>query len=356
MQNRFKIINTKNLEYNIEFFKSILPNKTKLGAVVKCDAYGHDAVKICQYLKGKVDFFAFSSNLEAINIANKLNNMKMLIIGPFSENGLKKALLKNIIVSVENINQVRILNNYAKNLNKKVKYQLKIDTGMNRLGIRSLKDFALFLKLSKQYKHTKLCGIFSHLGSGESKLCLRSEAQIKNFLQYCKIAPKNIDLHICNTINSINRYSKICNCVRIGIGLYGYGYSNLRPIQSVYAKIVDIKQVKKGQYLGYGSNHISKKNMKIAIVNIGYGQGLPRIWGKKGFFIINCQKAPIIAEICMDMTFVDITNCGKIEVGDYALVMGTEKDLNAETIANACDTIPYEILTNFRGLPTKFSS
>ena len=353
MENRFKVINFDNLEHNLNYFRSILPSNTKICAVVKNNAYGHNSLKICKFLYKKVDFFAFSNNFEAITVLKAIPNLPTLIIGTFSLDCLKKALLHKVIVSVENLNQLKILNNYAISLNQKVKYQLKIDTGMNRLGIKNKKEVLDFLIKYKKYKNCILCGIFSHIGSGENQACRRTKKQLKTFNNITKLFPQNVDFHIQNTINAVKRNKLNYNIVRVGIGLYGYGSKSLLPIMSVYAKIVAIKLVKKGEYIGYGNEHKATKNIKIAIVNIGYGQGLPRLWANGGFVLINNKKAKIVANICMDMTIVDVSNCKKIKINDYALIMGANKQLNAEIIAKKCKTIPYEILTNFRDLPTQ---
>lgn len=352
MKNYFKTINYANLEYNLNYFKNLISKHTRLCAVVKNDAYGHNSIKVCEYLQNKVDYFAFSNNFEAIKVLNKVANIQCLIIGPFSTQHLKLAIKKDICISVENLEQLKLLNTCAQKLNKVANYQLKINTGMNRLGITTIEDFKNFILESKKYKNCKIVGFFSHLGSGKRKVCKRTNAQITTFRQFIEVSPPNLIAHLCNSVNTLN--SRNCfDMVRIGIGLYGYGNHNLKPIMSIYAKVVAIHDIKKGEFLGYGNKHKAPYDIKIAIINIGYGQGLPRYWAKQGFMLVNNKKAKIVADICMDMTFVDITKCGKVNIGDFATVLGTQKSLNANTIAKAGNTIPYEILTNFKNIPFK---
>ena len=133
--------------------------------------------------------------------------------------------------------------------------------------------------------------------------------------------------------------------LRCGLALYGYGSKNLKPILSIKAKIIFVGNAKKGEPIGYGTNHIAKQNTNYAVLAIGYADGLPRSYAKNGYVLICNQKAKICANICMNMTIVNVNNIDA-RVGDYATIM--DENLNAEVIAKNSNTICYEILTNFR--------
>lgn len=351
MKNYIKILNFDNLQHNINYIKSKIPQNVKICAVVKSDAYGHGALPLCKFLLDKVDYFAFSSNEEAIKIKRKLTSSRCLVIGPFSLNKINEALKLGIEVSIENISQLAILERKAKRKNIIIPFHIKIDTGLHRLGIDNKKEFQNFLNELDNYKHCKLVGVFSHIGSGEKTTCKRTLKQAENFYYLTNELQKDIIKNFCNSINTFTHPQYLFDMVRIGIAIYGYGNPNLKPILSVKARIVAIKTVNKGEKIGYGNEHKARSNLITATINIGYGQGLPRLWANCGYVLINNQKAPIIANICMDMTIVDITNIPNVKINDFATILGTTKKLNANTIAKICSTIPYEILTNFRNVP-----
>ncbi len=348
MKNCIKILNLDNLQHNVIEIKKLISPKTKLCAVVKSDAYGHNAQKICTFLKDKVDYFAFSNNAEAI-VIKKLFKTPCLIIGAFSEEDLKTALKLNIIISVENLEQVKILNHYAKSLNKIAKYHLKIDSGMHRLGITTQQDFNHFLKETAKLSNSKLVGIFSHFGSGETFICPRTEKQAISFLEITQNSPPSIIKHLCNSTNLLTHNHYSLDMVRTGISLYGYSDPRFKPVMQIKAKILAINEISKGEFIGYGNAHQAKSNLKVATIGIGYAQGLPRLWGENGFVLVNGKQAKFVANICMDMSIIDITNLN-VNIGDYVTILDTTPILNAEIIANSCGTISYEILTNFKNI------
>ena len=353
MENCIKILNFDNLLYNINYIKNLLPSTVKFCAVVKCDAYGHSARAICQELLDKVDYFAFSNNNEAIEIKRHFPNANCLIIGPFSSFKLKTAIKQGVIVSIENIEQLSLLNKIARKLNITAPFHIKIDTGLHRLGIESESNILEFLNSLQHYKNCKLVGIFSHLGSGESKECTRTKQQADTFLELTGNMPKQVIKHLANSINTFTHPQYSFDMVRVGLAIYGYGNPKLKPVMQVKAKIVAIKNVRKGEKIGYGDEHIARKDLVSATIAIGYGQGLPRAYAKSGYVLINGYMAKIIANICMDMTIVDITHIPNVMLGDYATIVSTETKPNADSIAKICKTIPYEILTNFRNVPLK---
>lgn len=351
MKNNFKSINQKNLYQNLQFLKEKLPKNCKFCAVVKCDAYGHNAKFICKIIENYVDCFAFSNNKEAVEIKQILPHKRCLVIGAFSLEDLQNAINLGVEISVENAEQLQKIDKYAQQLNKKAFVQVKIDTGMRRLGVYNLVELKQILKVANELQNLEITGIFSHFGSGDRIECTRTQLQFQKFLSFINQCDKKLEFHICNSVNTFNHSIYCLDMVRCGIGLYGYGIEGVKPVESVFAKIVAIKKVSKGEFLGYGNRHKAKRDMTIGIVNIGYGQGLPRCYSRGGYFLVNGIRAKIVAEICMDMTFIDISKIQSVKEGDLATILGTSKELNADTIAKICGTIPYEILTNFKNIP-----
>lgn len=329
--------------------KKIAKN-SRLCAVVKSDAYGHDADKICSILANKVDYFAVSSNDEALKIRKNHPQIPCLVLSPLSKNNLREAIQCNTTFSVQSISELRTLNAVAKNLNKIAYYHVQVNSGMNRFGATQ-RDEILAL-LNHKLPHVRPTGIYTHFGSGDTYGDVRAGQQIAIFHALTDNLPYNLIRHFCNSQNALTHPDEHLDMIRCGLALYGYGDKNLKPVMQIFAKIIAIQDVKKGDYIGYGLKHIAKKNIRIATLAIGYAKGLPRLWEKDGFVLINNQKAKIFGNICMEATFAEISDI-PAKIGDYATILSDLPTLNANTLAKSCHTIPYEILTNFRNIPLK---
>lgn len=349
MKNCYKTINFANLNHNISFLKKIAP-QSKFCAVVKSDAYGHGIKNICPAIQNKVDYFAVSNNDEAILTRELCPTTPCLILGPLSTQNLSDAISQNSTFSIQNASELSQLNRYAKMLGKIAYYHLQIDTGMHRYGLAT--DSHNFYELARRFSYAKMVGIYSHLGSGKTPKCRRTSQQIADFEQSCSAFPADIIRHICNTQNLFSHPAQAADMVRCGLGIYGYGHEYLKPIMNIYAKIIAIQEVQKGDYVGYGLHYRTKQNMRVATLSIGYAQGLPRTWAKNGFVLINNKKAQIIADICMEATIVEITHL-PAKIGDYAVILSNLPALSATKISTSCGTIPYEILTNFKNIEIK---
>ncbi len=348
MNNRYKTINLAHLRSNIKFLKS----KTKgslFCAVVKSDAYGHGIDTISPAIQNSVDYFAVSDNREAIRVKKLCPATPCLILSPLSTDALPEAIVHNATFSIQSLSELKMLNSVAKKLKKVSYFHLQINTGMNRFGANWDSDFEW---LKHNFSHTKMSGIYSHLGSGENQDCARTAAQFEHFEVATAALPRPVIRHICNTQNTINFPHHTLDMVRCGIGIYGYGNEYLQPIMNIYAKIIAIQEVKKGDYIGYSLNSIAHQNMRVATIAIGYAHGMPRLWSEKGFVLIGDRKARIVANICMEACIIDISRI-PAKIGDYVTILGDLPTLNADTIARACRTIPYEVLTNFRDIDKK---
>lgn len=351
MKNCFKVINVENLKFNIEYIKNSLNKSTKICAVVKSDAYGHGSEVICDAIYNSVDYFAFGNYKEAIFIKEKYKNMPCMVLCPFNTYYLTQAIMNDIIFSIQSFDELKQLNQRAKELNKIALFHLQINTGMNRFGIKN-ENLKIFIELSKTLENVQICGVYSHLGAGEELGGARTKNQTADFVQAISILPHNVIKHLCNTQNTLCTTQPKLDMVRIGLGLYGYGDPMLKPVMSVYARIIAIQNIQKDGYIGYGMEHIAKRDMRVATVSIGYASGLPRIWGKHGYVLINNKKAKIVANICMEATIIDVSHI-PAKIGDYVTILSDLRALNADKIAKSCKTIPYEILTNFRNVELK---
>lgn len=338
-------INKERLTHNISTIRTSLPQGTLLCAVVKSDAYGHGAKRICEVINKDVDYFAVANNYEAFNIKRRYPNKPVLILGAFSTHYLKSAIKYGAEISIFNKEHLSIISKTAKKLKKQAFIHVQVNSGMNRLGLNSISELSAFYDELKKHKNITLIGIYSHLGSGDID-CKRNYEQISQFQKFINFSPLITIKHLCN---SSFYYKKPCfDLVRVGIAIYGYNFPNTLPILNIKARVVAINHIKKGDYIGYTNQNKATKDITTATLSIGYADGLPRLWAKRGYCIINGKKCPIVGNICMNMTIVLVDK--NVKVNDYATIIGKDGDLEltATEIAKQCKTIEYEILTNFK--------
>ena len=328
-----KIINYHNLLYNVKYFKNLLPPNVKLCAVVKSNAYGHGVNDVVKVINQYVDYYAVTSAEEALFLRKKTDK-PIIVLRKISKNNAKRIAKNNIEVAILNREHLREL----EKTKQKLKVHLVFNSGMNRLGLSGV-DFRSFYKEILKNKNLKVIGIFSHISDSDNEY--RTKQQIQKFDYETKDI--NALRHIANTGCVLNG-NGLFNMVRVGIGLY-----NLKPVMQIYANVIDIKSVKAGGYIGYGSKTIANKDMSIAIIDIGYADGLMRCY--RGNVIIRDKLCRIVGNICMSMCFVNVT--GKdCRIGDKVIVLGKSKtcEITPQYIAKKCHTIDYEILTNFNKL------
>ena len=335
-------VNLKNLRFNYNYLKYL--NKGKYtGAVIKADAYGLGSIKIIKnlYKIGCKHFFVATID-EALKIRKSFKKGNLYVLNGVEKKFINQHLIKNNIIPI--INSISDLIK-IKSIKKKIKIGIHIDTGINRLGIpiKDLKKYKFNDKLSINL-------IMSHLASANEK---NNNFNKKQELLFNKIANKYFKLNLKSLSNSAG--IKLGNnfhydIVRPGISLYG-GHNNsslkkkIKPVIKLKAKVLQIKHINKNEYVGYNQTFKAKKNMIIAIIGIGYADGIFRKLSNIGNVYYKKYKFKIIGRISMDSITINISNNSKlIKVGDFLEIINYENDI--EKIAKICDTISNEILTS----------
>ena len=352
-------LDKKNLYHNIEVLENLLPAGCKLMPAVKANAYGHGAVCISKALNQMgIDRFCVASISEGIELRKGGICGEILILGYTHPDAFPLLRKYNFIQTVVNYRYAKLLNKYGKPL----RVHIKIDTGMHRLGERAehVKTIARIF----QMKNLNIEGAFTHLCVSDSvspKDKAYTESQGKAFYQVLSDLKKMgyfcPDIHLLASYGLIHYPELSGNYARVGIALYGV-LSNrkdmqqcklpLLPVLSVKARIAAVKDLYKGESLGYGLSYTAAENRKIAVLPIGYADGIPRdLSCGKGNVIIKGQPAPIIGRICMDQMMIDITNIPKVSEGDIAILIGKSgnAEITAYDIAEQTDTITNEILS-----------
>ncbi|HOO68166.1 MAG TPA: alanine racemase [Bacilli bacterium] len=338
------------LRNNINYIKSKLKSNTKIMAVVKADSYGCGSVECSKlFLEQGAEFLAVSSLGEAIVLREHKINAPILILGYVNTENIKEAIENDLILTVYDIEICKEINKIAESINKKVKVHINLNTGMNRLGFYYGKDdnknkdtIKEIVKLS-ELSNIKIEGIYSHFACEEKDECKK---QFDYFIKAINILEsKNILLglkHICNSYAAINYPEFQLDMIRPGLSLYGYGDEDLKPAMSFKTIVINVFENDIGDGISYNKTYISKEKEKIAVLPIGYADGLSRILSNNISFTINNKEYKQVGNICMDLCMVKVDN--SIKLGDIVNIFGKDSNNTVLDLSNKIGTIPYEII------------
>lgn len=352
-------INLDNLANNIREVRRITEKDTLVTAVVKANGYGHDAIEVSKvFLNNGADRLAVATLSEAIQLRKAGLKAPILILGYTPNYQMKELIKNNIIATIYTLEQAKVLSNIAKELNKKAKLHIKIDTGMSRLGF-SYNDSTVdrILKISK-LKNLEIEGIFTHFAKADEKNKEFTDVQYKRFEKVTKaLKQRGLDIpikHVSNSAAIIDLPQYNLDMVRAGIMLYGLYPSddvdksnvNLKPSMTLKAKLSYIKEVPENTGISYGHIYITNKRTKIGTLPLGYADGFTRLLSTKTKGTIKGKKVPIIGTICMDQCMVDLSELKDVTVDDYVTLFSDGKDntLHIDDVANVLGTINYEIV------------
>ena len=351
-------IDLNNLEHNINEIKKIISNNQKIMAVVKANAYGHGIIEISKKLNeiGIFDF-AVATLSEALKLRENNIIGNILILGYTSIDNLKYVIKYDLIQTIIDEEYAKKLKNI--DFSNKLKVHIKINTGMNRIGINYANID--FIKNIYKYDNIDVLGIYSHLCVADSfkKSDIKfTELQISRFKNLIKnLKNDNINVgktHLESSYGILNYHDFTFDYVRPGIIMYGIHSElnpyiktkiNLKPVLSLKARVTSIKEIKKNETVSYGRKYKANKVETIATVSIGYADGYPRNLSLKNVkVLVENNYASVIGRICMDQLIINITNLKNIKQGSIVTLIGNEK-ISAENIAYKSNTITNELLS-----------
>ncbi|MCF8343036.1 MAG: bifunctional UDP-N-acetylmuramoyl-tripeptide:D-alanyl-D-alanine ligase/alanine racemase [Bacteroidales bacterium] len=349
-------INLNALVHNLDYYKSLLDKPTRVMAMVKAFSYGSGSFEIANVLQfHKVDYLAVAYADEGMELRKAGINLPVMVMNP-DEESLDGIIFHALEPEIYNFRTLDMLEKaIEKNIippNKPIKVHIKLDTGMHRLGFME-KDLDLLIERLKANRMIYVQSIFSHLAA--SDLAEEDEftrAQIRKFDEMSDRLVSHADhevmRHILNSAGIFRFRDAQYDMVRLGIGLYGVSNNpeekeNLANVSTLRSSISQIKLIQAGETIGYNRSWKAEKEMRLAIVPIGYADGLKRsLSNGKGKLMINGKEVLIIGDICMDMCMVDVTDI-QAEEGDDVIVFGDQMPI--EKLAKEMNTIPYEVLT-----------
>ncbi len=343
-------INLNAIRNNLTIYRQLLGKNVMIMGMVKAFSYGSGSHEIANLLQHEgVDYLAVAYTDEGVDLRKSGIRLPIMVMNPSEENfdNLIKFQLEpeiysfNILESFSNYLDHHQITNYP--------IHIKLDTGMHRLGFM-YDELSVLCEFLQSKKSFVIKSVFSHLVASEnSSQDDFTQKQAFSFNNMTKAIEKAVEYsfikHLSNSAG-ISRHPQLqLDMVRLGIGLYGVGGNiQLQNVTTLTTTIAQIKEIKKGDSVGYGRSGLLMKDSRIATVRIGYADGYSRSLGNgNGKMLINGQLAPVIGNVCMDMTMLDITGIDASE-GDQVIVFGEK--LPVTKIAEWSNTIPYEVLTS----------
>ncbi|MDM7882199.1 alanine racemase [Staphylococcus borealis] len=345
---------------NYNAFESLHNNKTVI-PVVKANSYGLGSVKIAQHLmKNGAEFFAVATLDEAIELRMHGVNAQILILGVIPLEDINKAIQHRVALTVPSLQWLQHAIDLISDDNEKNLWlHVKLDTGMGRLGMKSLEEYKEVIRLIHSQPHLIFEGVYTHFANADEPGDSMDQ-QYEQFEQIVTQAEKPKYIHAQNSAGSLLRHYELCNAIRLGISLYGYYPSayvketvttQLQPSTQLKTQVVQTKYLKPGQSVSYGSTYTATDNMKIAILPIGYADGYLR--SMQGAHVsVNGHQCEVIGRVCMDQMIIHVPE--EVQEGDTVTLIDNSIDSpqSVEALAQKQHTISYEVLCNLgRRLP-----
>lgn len=325
-------------------------------AVVKSNAYGHGVKTLAPFLdRCGINFFGVSDVAEGIELRKLGINKSVLLFESTLPSFVKEIVDFQLMPTVCHLKFAQQLNEYAKKKNLPIDIHLKVDTGMGRLGVHHSEAFK-FIKEIYRLKFLKVLGIYTHFPVADTDRKF-TQSQIDHLYKLVlSLDQKGMVIpyiHAANSMGLAGYQTHVLNLSRPGLMIYGLypdaslkANLKLRPALSVHSKVIFLKRIKKGDGVSYGRTFVAKKDMTIAIIPIGYNNGYLRCFSNKASVLIAGQKCPVIGNVTMDQTVIDVSKVKSPRIEMPVTILGTNRKatISADDLAQWAQTINYEIV------------
>jgi alanine racemase len=342
----------------------------KILSIVKGDAYGHGGPQVAKALeKAGSDWFGVTCTEEGIAVRKAGVRKPILILTSFVRGEESRLVEHDLTAVIHRCEQLPLLERTAarRGGKKPVSFHLKMDTGMNRLGIAP-GDVECFARQLAKCKHLRLGGIFTHFASSEvfsnTRTGQQTRAQEERFYAAVeRLRTLGIDpgiVHLANSAAIVSRPETWADMVRPGAILYGYhpGYDPvekraeiearlpLKPVMSLRTKIINLRSIPAGAGVGYNETFVAQRPSRIGVLAAGYGDGIHRSLGNRGSVLVRGKLAPIVGIVSMDVTMIDVTDVPEAEIGDVATIYGVDGQRShpAHLVARSLGTVTSDLL------------
>jgi len=331
--------------------------RAKVMAIVKANAYGHGIIEVARHLQTKADMLGVAFLEEAVLLREHGIMAPILVFGGIATKQIPLFLKLGLSCTAPSVDKLMLINEAARTLNTRAKVHLKIDTGMERIGVHYYSADKL-LEASLRCEHCEIEGIYSHFANADALDLTHARLQLQRFTDvlgfYEKHSLPTPMRHLANSAGILALPESHLDLVRPGILLYGVYPSretprtlNVQPALAWRSHVAYFKVVQPGHPVSYGSTWQSDAPTRLVTVPVGYGDGYSRALSNKASVLIRGQRYPVVGRVCMDQAMVNLGS-GTAFNGDVVTLLGVdcEQQISAQEVADWAGTIPYEVLTN----------
>ncbi len=344
------------IAHNIRLIKEKVGPRRSIMAIVKADAYGHGAKAVAGVaLRAGADHLGVAFPEEGAELRDAGITAPIVVLGPLLPQQVSMALEKDLAISISHMDVAKALDQEARRRGLIGRVHVKVDTGMGRLGVPGDQAPA-FLRELNTLRHIRIEGLYTHFATAENPDSRFTREQLERFLEIDQKARESgIKIpfrHAANSAGLLSLEQSCLDLVRPGIILYGClpnpGMPNTLPLRAALAwktRVTHLKDLKPGQSISYGRTFVAQQAMKVAVLPLGYADGLPRNLSNRGQVLVRGVRAPIVGMICMDMTIIDVTSIQGVQLGDEVVLVGTQgcEQIRVEELAQWAETVCYEI-------------
>ena len=355
------LVSRDQIARNFRNVQSVVGPDVEVCGVVKADAYGHGAIEVSRVLVANgARWLAVSSVDEGANLrCGGIHQTRVLVMGGFLRYEGDAIVEYDLTPVAHSLDQVAELDDLARSSGKPIRYHLKLDSGMGRLGTRA--SAAAIAERLAGARHACLEGLMTHFASAADYSTDQTESQLAYFhdvaakLKAAGVQPRCLHTSSTNAIG-YGRTEGWHNMVRTGHALYGYvspargdappQLLDVRPALTWKAKILAVKDIPEGALVGYGGTYRAPRDMRIGIIGAGYADGMFHRLSNRGKIIAAGKLTPILGTISMDLTTIDLSHTDALRPGDEVTLLGAEGEarLDAQQVARVAGTISYNIL------------
>lgn len=354
-------VNLDAITNNIKNIRKLVGDSTKIMAIIKADAYGHGALPVAKALDNLgVDAFGIAIIEEGIELRKAGIKKPVLILGYTPKEQYDQLIQYDISQTIFQLSSAQELSEAALKQNKKAKIHIKVDTGMSRIGFFDTEESTQDIKKIALLKGISIEGIFSHFASADETDKNSANNQLQRFLKFTeRLEQEGVKIpirHIANSAGIIDMPEAKLDMVRSGIATYGLYPSDfvdqdrlkLEPALEIKTHVSYVKELGPGIGISYGSTFVTTKNIKVATIPVGYGDGYPRQLSSRGRVLIHGKSAPILGRICMDQFMVDVTDIDNVNQGDKVTLIGKDgnEHISIEEVADMAYSFNYEFACN----------
>ncbi|HIE37698.1 MAG TPA: alanine racemase [Anaerolineae bacterium] len=344
--------------YNVRQVKEIVGPQVEILAVLKADAYGHGALTVSRTaLNNGASFCGVASVNEGVKLRNGGVDAPILVLGYTPAWLAREALLHDITLTLYDADAARAFSRAASDLRRTARVHIKVDTGMGRLGLLP-EQVIPFVEEIRDLPGLELEGIFTHFSVADAENLSYTRGQLARFLEVLdRLTAIGVTLpliHCANSAALLRLPESRFNMVRLGLAMYGLQPSphvplppGFRPALTWKTTIAQVKTLPPGSYVSYGNAYRTEKDETIAVIPVGYADGFRRAPTRWQAVLVHGQRAPIVGQVCMDQTMINVSHIPNVRVGDEVVLIGQQGEdrITAEEVAEWLGTINYEVVS-----------